>query len=57
VPKQKWIIKEGFSDSNTNFLGLVFFSVILGVVLGRLGEKGKPLLDVFVSLSEATMVC
>lgn len=32
------------------------FAAVLGVALGRLGEKGKPLLNVFVSLSEAMMV-
>jgi Na+/H+-dicarboxylate symporter len=40
----------------TNILGLVIFSVVLGVTLGTLGEKGKALLNVFVSLSEAMMV-
>lgn len=36
-------------------LGLVMFSVVLGVTIGKLKEKGKPLQDFFVALSEAMM--
>ncbi|KAK3102562.1 hypothetical protein FSP39_012210 [Pinctada imbricata] len=39
-----------------NVLGLVVFSIFFGVVIGRMGERGKPLVDFFNSLSEATMV-
>lgn len=31
------------------------FSVVLGVTIGKLKERGKPLQDFFVSLSEAMM--
>lgn len=39
----------------TNVLGLVMFSVVLGVTIGKLKEKGKPLQVFFVALSEAMM--
>lgn len=43
-------------DANgTNTLGLVVFAIILGIALAKLGEKGKPLLNFFASLSEAMM--
>merc|ERR1719333_186021 len=38
-----------------NILGLVFFSVFLGVTLAVMEEKGKPLMDFFTCLSEAMM--
>jgi Na+/H+-dicarboxylate symporter len=38
-----------------NILGLVFFSVFLGVTLAVMGEKGKPLMEFFTCLSEAMM--
>jgi len=43
-------------EDATNILGLVVFSTVLGITLGRLGSKGRPLLNFFVSLSEATMM-
>lgn len=39
-----------------NTLGLVIFSIILGITLSKMGEVGKPLLDFFSSLSEAMMI-
>lgn len=36
-------------------LGLVVFSIVLGISLGQMGEKGKILVDFFQSLSEAMM--
>ena len=38
-----------------NILGLIMFAIVLGVSLAKLGEKGKPLLDFFTSLSDAMM--
>lgn len=42
-------------ESGMNVLGLVVFSIFFGIIIGRMGQKGKPLLDFFDSLSEATM--
>ena len=42
-------------EDATNILGLVVFSIVLGITIGRMGPKGKPLLHFFVSLSEAIM--
>ena len=39
-----------------NVLGLVVFSVALGIIISRMGEVGKPLYKVFLALSEATMI-
>ena len=39
-----------------NMMGLVMFSAVLGVTLGNMRERGKPLLALFVSLSEAMMI-
>ncbi|XP_069127166.1 excitatory amino acid transporter 3-like [Argopecten irradians] len=39
-----------------NVLGLVVFSIFLGIIIGRLGKKGQPLVALFESLCEATMV-
>merc|ERR1711993_51919 len=49
-----WKIGGEYVDS-MNILGLVFFSVFLGVTLAIMGEKGKPLMDFFTCLSEAMM--
>lgn len=37
-------------------LGLVMFSVVLGTCIGKMREKGKPLLGLFETLSEAMMI-
>jgi Na+/H+-dicarboxylate symporter len=42
-------------EDGVNVLGLVVFSVALGVVLGNLGPVGQPLRDVCSSLAEASM--
>merc|ERR1711874_73952 len=49
-----WKISGEFTNG-TNILGLVFFSVFLGVTLAIMEERGKPLLDFFTCLSEAMM--
>jgi Na+/H+-dicarboxylate symporter len=38
-----------------NVLGLVVFSLFFGGILARLGQKGKPLVDVFDCLHLVTM--
>ncbi|XP_055332680.1 excitatory amino acid transporter 3-like [Paramacrobiotus metropolitanus] len=49
-----WIIK-GTEIEGINIMGLVVFSIVFGITISRLGEKGKPLMLFFESLNEATM--
>jgi Na+/H+-dicarboxylate symporter len=49
-----WKIDGEYTNS-MNILGLVFFSVFLGVTLAVMKEKGKPLMDFFICLAEAMM--
>lgn len=44
------------TESGTNILGLVVFSTVLGITLGKMGESGKPLLSFFETLSTAMMI-
>ena len=39
-----------------NILGLVVFSIALGVVTSKLGDQARPLYDFARSLAEATMI-
>lgn len=39
-----------------NILGLVVFSTVLGITLGKMNQEGKPLLNFFESLSSAMML-
>ena len=39
----------------TNILGLVVFSVLMGVILSRMKARGKPLVDFCSCLAESTM--
>lgn len=55
VEPELYKIDSEYAES-TNVLGLVMFSVIFGVTLGKMGPKGKPLLDFFNTLSEAMMI-
>ncbi|VEN56408.1 unnamed protein product [Callosobruchus maculatus] len=55
MAKETWKFKERYEDT-TNVLGLVTFSIIFGIALGKLGAKGKILLDFFESMSEAMMI-
>ncbi|OWR46882.1 high-affinity Na+-dependent glutamate transporter [Danaus plexippus plexippus] len=47
---------EGDYQSGSNVLGLVCFSVVLGITLGKMGDKSQPLQTFFHSLSEAMMI-
>ena len=38
-----------------NVLGLVVFSIVFGIVLGRVGERGLPVKAFFESLNEIIM--
>ncbi|XP_063698847.1 excitatory amino acid transporter 3 [Culicoides brevitarsis] len=55
VSLQDYKITSEFTQG-TNVLGLVMFSIVLGATIGKLGERGKPLQDVFETLSEAMMI-
>jgi Na+/H+-dicarboxylate symporter len=50
----KWTIKGSYGNG-TNIIGIVVFSIILGIVVGKMGPSGKPLLEFFSSLSDASM--
>lgn len=41
--------------AGTNVLGLVFYSILLGLAIGNIGTKGKPLSDFFNSLTDVMM--
>ncbi|XP_026763377.1 excitatory amino acid transporter 3 [Galleria mellonella] len=47
---------EGDYQSGSNVLGLVCFSIVLGITLGKMGEQSRPLQNFFHSLSEAMMI-
>lgn len=47
-------MKHEYTET-TNVLGLVMFSVVLGVTIGKLKDKGRPLQKLFEALSEAMM--
>ena len=51
VPAGQQIGAEG----GMNVLGLVVFSIVFGIVLGRMGEKGTPLKAFFETLNEVVM--
>uniref|UniRef100_A0AAX7TAC1 Amino acid transporter n=1 Tax=Astatotilapia calliptera TaxID=8154 RepID=A0AAX7TAC1_ASTCA len=45
----------GTYSDGINVLGLIVFCVAFGLVIGKMGEKGRILLDFFDALNEATM--
>ncbi|XP_046970008.1 excitatory amino acid transporter 3 [Vanessa cardui] len=47
---------EGDYQSGSNVLGLVCFSIVLGITLGKMGEQSRPLQNFFHALSEAMMI-
>jgi len=42
-------------EDGMNILGLVVFSVALGIVVSRLGAVGRPIYLLCLALAEATM--
>ena len=48
-PKYTWKISSEYVNA-MNIMGLLVFSAALGVALSKLGEKGKPLVEIFSSL-------
>lgn len=55
VPLTEFKIKGQWREG-MNVLGLVMFSVVLGATIGKMRERGKPIQDFLVSLSEAMMI-
>ncbi|XP_022128592.2 excitatory amino acid transporter 3 [Pieris rapae] len=47
---------ESYYQKGSNVLGLVAFSIVLGITLGKMGEKSRPLQNFFHTLSEAMMI-
>ncbi|KAJ7390285.1 Excitatory amino acid transporter 2 [Desmophyllum pertusum] len=44
------------STGGMNIIGLIVFSILFGIVLGRLREKARPLIEFFTALNEAIMM-
>lgn len=55
LPLEQYKI-EGKYYNTSNVLGLVMFSIVLGITIGKMREQGKPLQDFFITLSEAMMI-
>ena len=47
-----WILEQ---ERGMNVLGLIVFSVALGITLAKMGEAGRPLKQLFFCLNEAVM--
>ncbi|XP_070598693.1 excitatory amino acid transporter 3 [Erythrolamprus reginae] len=45
----------GMYSDGINVLGLIVFCLVFGIVIGKMGEKGKALVDFFNALNDATM--
>ncbi|XP_076235338.1 cyclin-dependent kinase subunit 30A isoform X2 [Calliopsis andreniformis] len=52
---QNWEISHQYGDG-MNTLGLVVFGIVFGIALSKMEEAGKPLLNFFDTLSEASML-
>jgi len=55
MPLEEYDISGSYRNG-MNIMGLVSFATALGVALSVLGPRGKPLLNVFIALSDASMV-
>lgn len=44
------------SPGRMNILGLSVFSIVLGIVLGKMREKGRPVVEFFSTLNQAIMM-
>lgn len=55
TPLTDYVIREEYTQG-TNVLGLVMFSIIMGVTIGKMKEKGRALQEFFVCLSDAMMI-
>lgn len=54
VSIEEWSITSEYV-AGTNVLGLVFHSLLLGLAIGNIGTKGKPLSDFFSCLADVMM--
>ena len=69
-PNGSWVMQKVMTKSSSktvpdglmvdpkgsiNVLGLVVFSIVFGIVLGRIGERGMPLKAFFEALNEVIM--
>ncbi|XP_046405535.1 excitatory amino acid transporter 1 [Ischnura elegans] len=54
-PLPEWALSGEYTDG-TNIMGLVVFSMVLGIALGKMGKVGAPLLDFCSSLSHSMMI-
>ena len=52
--KDTWLFHTHWTD-NTNFLGLIVFSIVVGIAIALSGPSGKPFLDFFESFSFVSM--
>lgn len=55
VELQDYEINGKFNEG-MNVLGLVMFSVVFGATIGKMGQKGKPIQDFLMAMSEAMMI-
>uniref|UniRef100_A0A3Q1FJJ0 Amino acid transporter n=1 Tax=Acanthochromis polyacanthus TaxID=80966 RepID=A0A3Q1FJJ0_9TELE len=51
---KEYMIVGSYSDG-MNILGLIVFCVAFGLIIGKMGERGRILLEFFDALNEATM--
>ncbi|XP_031345817.1 excitatory amino acid transporter 1-like isoform X2 [Photinus pyralis] len=51
-----WDFEEVLELRSTNILGLVVYSIIIGIAVGQMGQRGAPLVIFFDSLSKAMMI-
>jgi len=54
VPIEEWPVTSEYV-TGTNVLGLVFYSLLLGLAIGKMDAKGKSLSNFFNCLSEIIM--
>lgn len=45
----------GLYSDGINVLGLIVFCLVFGLVIGKMGERGRILVEFFDALNEATM--
>lgn len=55
LPLEQYLISDSYHRT-PNVLGLVMFSIVLGMTIGKMREKGRILADFFTTLSEAMMI-